>query len=499
MKITHRPDRILSTHRLLLSRFACVGLAVALLACEAVDSPSPAPSKSTPYAVGSMTRFFHDETRGFDRTGGIDSGIRVLPTEIWYPVSHTQIESDTRRASYGDYVFGNRALHRKMVALTRKSVRDSVSQEQIDNAIDAHFDSYRNSYVGVPVSQTKAPFPVIIMSHGNGGQRHNMASTAEHLAANGYVVLGPDHTGNAAFSMTGLDPALKTDPAFSERMADVIELHDSEGAYFPRPGSSGGLGLEEIKRIDAAILERVNDLRTLLDVLPRLNAGLFEGAIDLTNVGVMGRSLGAATALASLGLEPNFKGGVAVVAPSVPDFRSVVPKKWLAPPGEESVMFSSGTGFPLGELTKPTFLISSGEDRLIIKMNTALAKAFGGEMPTAQNPHPALRSAYKNSIEPVAWAFFENGNHVILQGTAHYWWPHLTKNRFSRFFQPETRYTLTPPRAAHRFQAERVLAFFDLVFGRDKSAARRLVANPDSESDFSGARIEAANLREVLE
>lgn len=47
-----------------------------------------------------------------------------------------------------------------------------------------------------PLSMGQQRYPLIIMSHGNGGDRFNMSWLAEILAANGYIVAAMDHYGN---------------------------------------------------------------------------------------------------------------------------------------------------------------------------------------------------------------------------------------------------------------------------------------------------------------
>lgn len=47
-----------------------------------------------------------------------------------------------------------------------------------------------------PLSAQKKKYPLIIMSHGNGGDRFNISWLAEILAANGYIAAAMDHYGN---------------------------------------------------------------------------------------------------------------------------------------------------------------------------------------------------------------------------------------------------------------------------------------------------------------
>ena len=78
-------------------------------------------AEQSPFLTGSRTIFIHDFSRSFDKVGGIDSGVRTLIAEIWYPVDRGDISisgNDYRRATYGDYVFGNQNVHRLMMTKT---------------------------------------------------------------------------------------------------------------------------------------------------------------------------------------------------------------------------------------------------------------------------------------------------------------------------------------------------------------------------------------------
>ena len=47
-----------------------------------------------------------------------------------------------------------------------------------------------------PIKAAKKKYPLIVMSHGNGGDRMNNSWLAEILASNGYIVASVDHHGN---------------------------------------------------------------------------------------------------------------------------------------------------------------------------------------------------------------------------------------------------------------------------------------------------------------
>lgn len=97
-----------------------------------------------PSKTGITTLEFYDAERG-----------RPIVTEIWYPI-HAETPS---KPSCGFWM-------------------------RCEEARDA------------PLSKANVLYPLIMMSHGNGGDRFNLAWLAEILAANGFVVAAIDHYGN---------------------------------------------------------------------------------------------------------------------------------------------------------------------------------------------------------------------------------------------------------------------------------------------------------------
>ena len=448
----------------------------------------------TPFAVGSTTLFIHAETRPFDRVAGLDTGIRTLITELWYPVEHQAIGEGATRATYGDYVFGDRDMHRRMMTkttffhLTAETVREGVRQDQIDAAIEALFQRKRGSYPHAPVADP-GPWPVVVMSHGDAGSRYNMQTLCEHLAAHGYIVIAPEHTGNSPFSMTGADPGLAAeggDPRLRQKMSAVMARLDDHGAYGAeqRFGQSytprfNGFSTADLVDMDRALLERVNDLRAALHTLKTMNReGQFAGRIDMRRVGLMGRSFGGASALAGLALEQRFTAGFVVAPPSIPDLRHILPPQALVHAPRESAMRAAQGHWALASLHKPTFILAGREDALILKLATQTAERVGAAAPTRDNPYPALQSAFEAASVPAVYAVVENANHASFGVAGPYWWPELKPDTFAQFFDPQRNYRLLPAGVAHQLQKEMALAFFDLTIKANPQGLALLEANP---------------------
>ncbi len=97
-----------------------------------------------PQKTGIATIRFYDESRD-----------RPMITEVWYPIA------------------------------------DHIPAEKV-NGLWQRCPEARDA----PLKQSSKKYPLIVMSHGNGGDRTNNAWIAEILAANGYIVASVDHHGN---------------------------------------------------------------------------------------------------------------------------------------------------------------------------------------------------------------------------------------------------------------------------------------------------------------
>ncbi len=125
----------------IISAVLAVGSLTVVPSCQSIFHSHPVlhPSK-----IGIATIRFFDESRS-----------RPLITEVWYPVEE---------ASPADQVEG--------LWVRCPEARDA------------------------PLKASTKKYPLIVMSHGNGGDRMHNAWIAETLAANGYIVASMDHHGN---------------------------------------------------------------------------------------------------------------------------------------------------------------------------------------------------------------------------------------------------------------------------------------------------------------
>ncbi len=485
-----------------------------LLALAGCTPPSPdaappvlnasGPRVGAPYAVGSRTVFIHDPSRPYDAVGGVNDGIRTLVTELWYPVDHAEAETGNyRHARYGDYVFGDREVHRLMMTqttffhLTPDSVRPGVSDARIDEAIGALFQRERGSLLDAPLARIDEALPVVVMSHGDAGSRYNMETLVEHLAAQGYFVIAPEHTGNSPFSMSGRDPALAKDPAFAASMKGVVPYLSARGTY----GETENFGQSDIpfqatdqpirflSNLDRSLMQRINDLRATIAYLDQLDslgfAGAEPGFLDLQNLGLVGRSYGGLTTLVGLALEDRFVSGFAVVSPMVIGLNAQIPADSELWRSGESVFFNRDRPTPMQGLQKPMLLLNGAEDRLIIGFEERLASLTGSAAPSVDQPFPALRTVFDRSEAPAIWAMLADTHHASLAVSGAYWWPDLKPDRAQRHFQANSDFRLLNPVVAHEIQKQLAQQFFDWTLRGDEAALERLSTQPENTGELS--------------
>lgn len=128
--------------------------------------------------------------------------------------------------------------------------------------------------VKVHLPEGPGPFPVVVVSHGAGGDWDTHFAQAKHLASYGYVVLCLEHVGSNRERMTSGLRLMKTLDAM---------IHDAD-----------------------EVLARPKDVSFALDRATEWNREhpKLKGRLDLARVGIMGHSFGAYTTMVVCGMRP---------------------------------------------------------------------------------------------------------------------------------------------------------------------------------------------------
>ena len=204
------------------------GPSATLIATPAPSAAAQALAERGPFAVGVTTLTLVDESRPTDANGSYPgSPSRTLITEVWYPAEGTSSAQETRDA---------------------------------------------------PLDRAKAPYPLIVFSHGYTGIRRQSTSYTSHLASHGYVVVSADY------------PLTNLGAPGGPRLGDVVN----------QPG-------------DVSFL-----IDSFLD-FSRQAGHQFEGAIDEEAIGLSGHSLGGlTTVLATFGplRDPRIRAALPIAGPA---------------------------------------------------------------------------------------------------------------------------------------------------------------------------------------
>jgi predicted dienelactone hydrolase len=141
----------------------------------------------------------------------------------------------------------------------------------------------KNLLCKVYYPKTGGPYPVILFSHGFGGNKDSFAPIATHWASHGYVVIHPSHHDGIGRPRNDARNAGNDNPIVRGRPEGLL-------------GAGGLLGaLNDPGKISVRIADLVL-IMDKLEELPNLVPGL-NGKIDTQSIGVAGHSFGAYTAM----------------------------------------------------------------------------------------------------------------------------------------------------------------------------------------------------------
>ncbi len=232
-----------------------------------------------PFPVGVTTTVFVDSSR----TDAFTKEPRTLVTEIWYPT--TEDARQLPKNKYSDFLPGGATP--EVDAAVQKTYKLPVAE------LDKIFwnQAVRDARVAA------GTFPLVIFSHGNGGSRHQNTFWCDYLASYGYVIVSPDHTGNASLTVI-------------------------KGKPIPHQGSQRS----------ASAIDRPKDMSFLLDQMTLWNEGAdsrFAGKLALEAVCAAGMSFGGMSVVDVTAADPRFKSLIAMSGASFTHTNTTIPSLWM--------------------------------------------------------------------------------------------------------------------------------------------------------------------------
>jgi predicted dienelactone hydrolase len=219
---------------------------VSLLFDPVPDLPTPA----GPHAVGSETYTWTDLTRDEAATSAVDD--RQVVVQAWYPTSAT---SGPVEPYLGDPADG----------VVPVAGYPTWFSGRFD-AVDTH------AFHGTPVEDNASGWPVLLFSPGAGMGRQAYTSLSVDLASRGYVVFAMSHPYDSAGTRLADGTVAEVDAsrmATPEQNADLVDIRVADATF---------------------VLDQIESLATAAP------DSLLIGHLDLNRIGMIGHSLGGATA-----------------------------------------------------------------------------------------------------------------------------------------------------------------------------------------------------------
>ncbi len=264
-------------HRTILSGAFCLTLTFTLSGRAA--APTDFLSPLGPLPVGVITTVLIDRSR----TDALTQEPRTLVTEIWYPA--TDAARSLPKNKYSDFL--SSGVTPEVEAFVQKAYRMPIAE--VDKMFWNH--AIRDAQV------RDGKFPLIVFSHGNGGNRHQNTFWCDFLASHGYVIISADHTGNASMTI----------------IKGKMIPYDNKG------------------RLNSAA-DRPKDMSFLLDQMTLWNQGAdsrFKGKLDLSTVCASGMSFGSMTSVRVADSDPRFKSVIAMSGAPPTHTNLTIPTLWM--------------------------------------------------------------------------------------------------------------------------------------------------------------------------
>lgn len=297
----------------------------------------------------------------------------------------------------------------------------------------------------LPQLQSDRLLPLAIISHGLGSDRTTFEYFAGHLASHGFAVAVPEHPGSNASQIQAMLSGFANDVTPPEELVD-----------------------------------RPLDIKFLLDELSKD----YGQQLDTQNVGIIGQSFGAYTALALAGAELNF--------PELEASCSDLDDSWNLSLLLQCLAL---------ELPYEPFELQDDRIAAAIAINPLVSAVFGKDSLSEINIPVMLVSgsadpvtpALPEQIQPFTWLKSENKYLVLLKGGTHF----STLNESAGSIPVPVQAIGPEPQIAQRYIKQLGLAFFETYIARNSSYQAYLRA--DYANQISNSQIPLSLVRSLDE
>jgi predicted dienelactone hydrolase len=267
--------------------------------------------------------------------------------------------------------------------------------------------------------------PVIVLSHGLASKPEDFKVIGKHLASHGYLVAAPQHIGS--------------DYQYAKDLIDgfVREVFD----------------LNEF-------INRPKDISYVLDYLEQQNQAVYQGRLNLTNVGIGGHSFGGYTALAIAGAEIDF------------DYLAQECDRSLPRLNTSLLLQCRALALP-----RTTYNFRDPRVTSVVTLNPVNSSLFGEKglakvnipiLMLAGTYDPATPAIYEQ-FRSFPWVSSQNKYLGLIQGQAHVNFANLDPG-IQQTINSLDFLTLPSPQILERYGKSLVLSFFQTYVAKDQTA-----------------------------
>ena len=239
------------------------------------------PQPSGPNSVGTMRLGFVGPSRKGIFTSNPDE-YREIAVQVWYPTT--------------DDLQGKEPLFYIPDRTVGKYIAKRLGMPNVFGKLAA---VRTNSYLDAGLSAGTDKYPVVVFSAGYGNIGNANTVQMEELASHGYVVFSISHTYEDVASIFPDGRIAYFDPKQMKVFTDDL-LRAAKETKAKKPENPVKYGIEQSKMAYQSVHIWSDDTSFVVDQIEKLASGeiksIFEGRLDVANMGVFGHSFGGATA-----------------------------------------------------------------------------------------------------------------------------------------------------------------------------------------------------------